>query len=299
MLELSSQEGQPAPQAQPMSKTNPTPPAQEQAAPVPASFVASTFVEQYYRTLGNAPHQLHRFYSQDSVFARLEPGDALSMDAESKLTLIGQIAIHAKIRDLAYTGCKALIDTIDFQDSVDGSVLVLIIGYISNNGGKPRPFTQSILLARQERGYYVRNDILRFIQRSQEKGTPVAANDVIQPGFAPVAETETPSITSENAASDVCSEGLKESFSDTMEHVEQSIPQHPSEPSPELAPKMEEVELLNPPVEPVFASEPTPPPVAPSKPASWAALFTTSSASAASSTPAPPQMSQPPVSSLG
>lgn len=241
--------------------------------PPAPSLVASTFVEQYYKTLGSAPQYIHRFYSNDSCFARLEQGAALSFDAASGHTVFGQIAIHDKIRELDYQHCKALIDTIDFQESVDGSIMIQITGLISNKGCPPRPFCQSVLLARQERGYFVRNDILRYLGKSRNDTHSVGATRA--PGAA-FSEDTSSRETSDSKPEDVQvpenseSSGSGDQFSDANITDDNNESRSETTDAPIVETPAEEYEIERLP-SPAPAVEQYPSPV---KPTSWASLFT-------------------------
>ena len=67
------------------------------------------------------------------------------------------------------------MSTVDSQDSLNGSIFIVVQGYLSNKGSEQRPFVQSFILAQQEKGYFVLNDIFRYLsdetskQESKEK----------------------------------------------------------------------------------------------------------------------------------
>lgn len=67
---------------------------------------------------------------------------------------------------LDYCNYKGDISTIDAQDSFDGGVLVLVTGYLHHKDGGKRKFTQSFFLAPQDNGYYVLNDMFRYVEES-------------------------------------------------------------------------------------------------------------------------------------
>ena len=75
--------------------------------------------------------------------------------------------IEAKINSLGFKDCGVNIDYIDCQQSPsDGDghgVMVMVTGSLSNAGQSPRRFSQSFFLAPQPNGYYVLNDIFRYL----------------------------------------------------------------------------------------------------------------------------------------
>lgn len=130
------------------------------ASPVPvtAQLVGHAFVSQYYNVLHQWPHMVYRFYTDASRLTRAEAGpDGAVHCARS------QVEIHNTVMSMGYEDCKAEIVTVDSSESIGGSVLVLVTGvmHMHRSNGK-RNFVQTFLLAPQERGYYVLNDIFRY-----------------------------------------------------------------------------------------------------------------------------------------
>ena len=74
--------------------------------------------------------------------------------------------IEAKINSLGFKDCGASIDYIDCQQSLSDGVMVMVTGSLSNAGQSPRRFSQSFFLAPQPNGYYVLNDIFRYLGNS-------------------------------------------------------------------------------------------------------------------------------------
>ncbi|KAF3796008.1 putative G3BP-like protein [Nymphaea thermarum] len=133
-----------------------------------AQVVGNAFVHQYYHILHQSPNLVFRFYQDSSKLGR--PG------ADGGMSIVTTTQeINEKILSMDYSGLMAEIKTVDAQDSLNGGVLVLVSGeLISKDNGK-RNFTQSFFLAPQDRGYYVLNDIFRYVE---EVGHPVVNNGV-------------------------------------------------------------------------------------------------------------------------
>lgn len=76
---------------------------------------------------------------------------------------------------------KAEIKTIDAQESLGGGVTVLVTGHITGKDNAVRDFTQSFFLAPQDRGYFVLNDIFRYVredvQDNNQQGSEGLVND--------------------------------------------------------------------------------------------------------------------------
>lgn len=65
----------------------------------------------------------------------------------------------------------------DAQDSFNGGVLVLVTGYLIGKDSLRRKFSQSFFLAPQDKGYFVLNDVFRYV----DEGNQGLANDVETP----------------------------------------------------------------------------------------------------------------------
>jgi hypothetical protein len=83
---------------------------------------------------------------------------------------------------LDYGDFKAEIVTVDSQDSLTGGVLVMVTGALSSQMSGKRNFVQSFFLAPQEKGYFVLNDIFRYVDEEfdleRTKPPPVRANGI-------------------------------------------------------------------------------------------------------------------------
>nr|CAD1839094.1 unnamed protein product [Ananas comosus var. bracteatus] len=124
--------------------------------------VGHAFVHQYYHILHQSPELVYRFYQEDSRLDR--PGTDGTVSSVSTLD-----AINEKIVSMDYHGVKAKIISIDAQESHNKGVLVLVTGYLTGKDSLRRHFTQSFFLATQDKGYYVLNDIFRYIKEANEQ----------------------------------------------------------------------------------------------------------------------------------
>jgi hypothetical protein len=96
---------------------------------------------------------------------------------------------------------------VDSQASFD-NILVSVIGEISNKSEPSRKFTQTFVLAEQPNGYYVLNDIFRYLADEQEEVQEEEEEEVAEPvAEAPKVPEPTPAaeaqVTDEVAASKV------------------------------------------------------------------------------------------------
>lgn len=71
--------------------------------------------------------------------------------------------IHSLVVSLGVTSIE--IQTINSSDSWDGGILVMVKGFVKTreSSGK-RKFVQTFFLAPQDKGYFVLNDMLQFIE---------------------------------------------------------------------------------------------------------------------------------------
>ncbi|KAG0224232.1 hypothetical protein BGW41_005179 [Actinomortierella wolfii] len=159
--------------------------------------VAIMFVQEYYTFMNKEPQRLHCFYSKDSTMVH-------GVEGESTNPHHGQQAIHSKIMELDFQDCKVRVKNIDSLSSLNGGIIIQVIGEMSNKGAPSQKFLQTFFLAEQPKGYYVLNDIFRFIEDDayvgeyeeeyQEEATQEAEPEVqtVVPASEPVAEEPAP-----------------------------------------------------------------------------------------------------------
>ncbi|XP_022860085.1 ras GTPase-activating protein-binding protein 2-like isoform X2 [Olea europaea var. sylvestris] len=121
-----------------------------------AQVVGNAFVEQYYHILHHSPEMVHRFYLDTSALSRPESDGVLT-------TVTTMKGINDKICSFDYKNYKAEIKTADAQDSYKDGVIVLVTGCLTGKDNLKKKFTQTFFLAPQDKGYYVLNDVFRYI----------------------------------------------------------------------------------------------------------------------------------------
>ncbi|KAI9749470.1 MAG: heat shock protein 90 [Chaenotheca gracillima] len=138
-------------------------------AEVPKDEVGWYFVEQYYTNLSRSPDKLHLFYSKRSQFVS-------GLEAEKVQVSVGRHAISERIKELEFQDCKVRVSNVDSQSSFD-NIVIQVIGEMSNKSAPHRKFVQTFVLAEQPNGYFVLNDIFRYIDDEEEEGEdePAAA----------------------------------------------------------------------------------------------------------------------------
>ncbi|KAI1384713.1 uncharacterized protein F4822DRAFT_433253 [Hypoxylon trugodes] len=131
--------------------------------------VAWFFVEQYYTTLSKTPEKLHLFYGKRSQFV-------YGQEAEVANVSVGRQNIQDRIKELDFQDCKVRVSNVDSQASFD-NIVIQVIGETSNKAGDPKKFVQTFVLAQQPSGYFVLNDILRYIKEEGDEEAVEATQD--------------------------------------------------------------------------------------------------------------------------
>ena len=84
---------------------------------------------------------------------------------------LGQ-GIKDKILSFDYKEYKAEIKTADAQKSFKGGVTVLVTGCLTGKDNLKRKFAQSFFLAPQDNGYFVLNDVFRYVEDGDVLANP-------------------------------------------------------------------------------------------------------------------------------
>lgn len=162
-------------QQQPPTSTTPSAPTQPQND-LSKDEVGWYFVEQYYTTLSRSPEKLYLFYNKRSQLVSGQETDKVAV-------CVGQRAINDKISSLDFQECKVRVTNVDSQAS-DSNIVIQVIGGMANKGQPHRKFTQTFVLATQTNGYFVLNDIFRYLideeDEPEQQETPAAASEDVQ-----------------------------------------------------------------------------------------------------------------------
>ncbi|XP_057952873.1 nuclear transport factor 2 [Malania oleifera] len=136
-----------------------------------AQVVGNAFVEQYYHILHQSPGLVYRFYQDSSMLSR--------PDSNGVMTTVSTMQeINDKILSLNYEDYKAEIETADAQESYNGGVIVLVTGCLTGKDNVRRKFTQTFFLAPQDKGYFVLNDVSRFMGENVSlQNNSISVND--------------------------------------------------------------------------------------------------------------------------
>ncbi|CAN4098585.1 unnamed protein product [Withania somnifera] len=159
--------------------------------PVSAQVVANAFVQQYYHILHHSPGLVFRFYQDISKLGR--PEDDGSMGITTTMQ-----AINDKILSLNYGDFRAEIKSVDAQESFSGGVHVLVTGYLTGKDNLIRNFCQTFFLAPQDRGYFVLNDMFRYVEVVNQHDDAVAVQVPVIDVAAPVMPEQNPPPVQQN-----------------------------------------------------------------------------------------------------
>ncbi|XWS60431.1 hypothetical protein CRYUN_Cryun07bG0036000 [Craigia yunnanensis] len=125
-----------------------------------AQVVGNAFVEQYYHILHESPKLVHRFYQDSSHLSR--------QDMYGNMTTVTTMqAINEKVLSLNYEDYTAEIKTADAQESFEKGVIVLVTGCLTGKDNVRKKFTQTFFLAPQDKGYFVLNDVFRYVEEKE------------------------------------------------------------------------------------------------------------------------------------
>lgn len=102
-------------------------------------------------------------------------------------------AIQERIKQLDFQECKVRVSNVDSLSSFDNIVIQVIGETSTKTSPEPRKFVQTFVLAKQPSGYFVLNDVWRYINDEEEEQVEQVAQET------PQAE-EQPAVAAEPAA---------------------------------------------------------------------------------------------------
>lgn len=137
------------------------------------------FIQKYYSTYATETPKLYAFYDQQAAVLH----DAFPEDLDEKLIknvhlATGHDAIKKLFGQTPEEKNKIVVDRADFQDSVDGSILIVVCGLWKRGTSPVFLFVQTFVLKAKEKTVYdIANDVLRFLDLTEEY-RPVDVNIV-------------------------------------------------------------------------------------------------------------------------
>ncbi|WFD14214.1 hypothetical protein MARU1_000214 [Malassezia arunalokei] len=169
---------------------------QANGTPVPnkASEVGWLFVPQYYTFMNKDPSRLHCFYTKKSTMVH-------GTENEDVTPSVGQQAIHERVNAIGFEDTKVYVSNVDSQSSADGGIVIQVLGEMSNKGGKWRKFAQTFFLAQQPNGFYVLNDIFRYLKDDDDEKDEAHEDEPQADEAPPVSVADTPAAREATEAS--------------------------------------------------------------------------------------------------
>ncbi|KAJ2726559.1 hypothetical protein GGI07_000501 [Coemansia sp. Benny D115] len=159
---------------------------------VPTQEVGWIFASEYYTIMNSDPSRLHYFYGKKSTSIHGNEGDVVKQAN-------GQQEIRALIEEDEFKGRKVLVTNVDTLPAIDGSIVIQAIGLIeSKDGLSEQHFAQTFVLGEQQGGYYLHNDILRYLK--DHNGSSEAAVPATTEPAAEVPAEKDEKISSEKEA---------------------------------------------------------------------------------------------------
>jgi hypothetical protein len=184
---------------------------------------------------------------------------------------------------LDFKKAKVYITNVDSQSSISGGVLVQVLGEMSNNGESCQKFCQTFFLAEQPEGYYVLNNIFRFLKEdidadydeTEENGVERAPTfnfqDPAKQAPQPVAKPTTvpqkkPSSPVKQEAKPVVKPEEKKVAVPVTKDTKPVQPVAPSKPAPVAQPQSTDAPAAQPPAPAPVAQQTQTPPARPPSP---------------------------------
>ncbi|KAL2164220.1 hypothetical protein VTH06DRAFT_3436 [Thermothelomyces fergusii] len=195
-----------------------------QANNLPKDEVGWYFVEQYYTNMSRSPDRLHLYYGKKAQFV-------CGRETEVVDIAFGRQAIQERIKSQDFQDCRVRVTNVDTQGSED-NILIMVIGEMANKADETKKFVQTFVLAQQPSGYFVLNDILRFLNDDVEEETEAPAEE--QPSHVDVpAEPESEEKAEVPAAEEAAPEEAPGSTEAAVEKQEEAKEEEsPAAPAP-------------------------------------------------------------------
>ncbi|KAA3456939.1 ras GTPase-activating protein-binding protein 2-like isoform X1 [Gossypium australe] len=86
-------------------------------------------------------------------------------------------AINEKVLSLNYEDYTAEIKTADAEDSFEKGIILLVTGSLTGKDSVKKKFAQTFFLAPQDKGYFVLNDVFRYVEEKELQNS-VPANGI-------------------------------------------------------------------------------------------------------------------------
>ena len=130
-------------------------------------------------------------------------------------------AINERIKELDIQDCKVRVSNVDSQESFK-NIVVQVIGEMSNKAAPHRKFVQTFVLAEQPNGYFVLNDIFRYIAEEEDEETEDHADPepelpvLVEPVGEPKTLTSSDDAAVQEQDADIVDKKLEEEVADAQ-----------------------------------------------------------------------------------
>lgn len=148
------------------------------------SDVAISFGQEYYTMMSYDPESLHCFYKKHSTALHCSDTE------KDAIVCVGLEQIHQSITSMGYKGARVIVANIDCQQTLNGGILIFVLGEFHWPHGIVRKFAQTLVLAEQPGGYFILNDILRVLEEgsravTEKQVTPAEASPAMNESTTP------------------------------------------------------------------------------------------------------------------
>lgn len=96
------------------------------------------FVHEYYATLSNSPHNICKYYTENSIFV-------YCLSATEIRSVVGQKNIHECIIQMGYKGCTTNVLSLNTQNLYN-YIVISVIGKLAKQNSSWKKFSQTIVL---------------------------------------------------------------------------------------------------------------------------------------------------------
>ncbi|KAJ2517077.1 hypothetical protein H4217_004186 [Coemansia sp. RSA 1939] len=204
----------------------------EESRKVCAQEVGWMFAKQYYNMMNSDPSRLYKFYGKKSTFIQGTEGEVVRQAN-------GQQEIRAAIAASDFKDCRVAVSNVDTLPAIGDGILIQVLGKISFSEQAPRVFCQTFLLAEQPGGYYLHNNILRYLKEEEDEldganSAGAAAETAAASSEVPVEAAAAPAPEAIKAAAAV----PKDEKVDVSEDVEKEVAAVSVEAAAESAPEV-------------------------------------------------------------
>ena len=116
--------------------------------------IGEAFTRQYYAIFDDAAQRvnLHNFYTEDQSFMTFE-GTQVQ----------GKTKIMEKISALTFQRIAHAITAIDCQPTLDGGVLINVLGQLKTDDDPPQSFCQCFMLKPGNGSFFIQHDMFRLV----------------------------------------------------------------------------------------------------------------------------------------